>query len=135
MEYVKKIVIINSEKPKNSNLNEEIQWFSNCLGMFNKRDKEKSCFRIFVNLLKERNPLSSEQIAQRSHLTRATVIHHLSKLINSGIVVEKNKKYVLRDNNLENLIKKIEKDVLFTFKKLKEVSKGIDRELKNQLGR
>ncbi len=40
MEYLKEIRIVNLKPIKKQPLNEEIQWFSNCLGMFNKRDKE-----------------------------------------------------------------------------------------------
>ena len=129
MDCIRKITIISLERPEKQDLNQEIQWFSNCFGMFNKRDKEKSCFRIFINLLKERDSLSSEQIARRSNLSRATVIHHLSKLINSGLVLEEGKKYFLRVNNLEELTREIEKDVSSTFKKLLEISREIDRDL------
>ena len=108
MNYVKRITIISSERPKQKNLNQEIQWFSNCLGMFNKRDKEKSCFRIFIQLLKEKKSLSSEQISQQSNLSRATVIHHISKLVGAGLVIKKDRKYILRVSNLEDLAKKIE---------------------------
>ncbi len=129
MNYVKRIIIINSEKPKDLNLNQEIQWFSNCLGMFNKRDKEKSLFRIFINLLKERQPLSSEQIAQLSNLSRATVIHHISRLRESGLVIEKDKRYALRINNLRDLTQSIEEDIISTFKNLKKISREIDKGL------
>lgn len=129
MNYVKRITIISSEKPTQQSLNQEIQWFSNCLGMFSKRDKEKSRFRIFINLLKEKQPLSSEQIAQRSNLSRATVIHHIFELKNSGLIFEKNKRYSLRVDNLEDLTKDIEKDIISTFKKLREISRVIDKSL------
>jgi predicted transcriptional regulator len=129
MNYVKKITIIKHKKPKQLNLNEEIQWFSSCLGMFNKRDKEKSQFRIFVNLLKEKKPLSSDQIANCSNLSRSTAIHHISKLKSSGLIIEKDKRYFLRVYNLEGLIKHIEKDVLSTFKIIREISREIDKKL------
>lgn len=130
MTHFKRITIISSEKPKNQDLNQEIQWFSNCLGMFNERDKEKSCFRIFINLLKESKPLSSDQIANMSNLSRATVIHHISRLMDSGLVIVKGNRYSLRVNRLEKLTREIEKDILSTFKRLKEISKEIDEELK-----
>jgi len=126
----KEITIINSEISFDENLNEKLQSFSNCLGMFNKRDKEKSCFRIFVHLLKEKDSLSSEQLAKRSNLSRATIIHHLSKLIDSDLVIKKDKGYALRFNNLENLTNRIEENIFLTFKNLKKVSKEIDEKLK-----
>jgi len=129
MEYLKEIRIINLKPIKKQPLNEEIQWFSNCLGMFNKRDKEKSCFRIFIHLLKEGGSLSSEQLAQKSNLSRATVIHHISRLMDSGLVTKKPSGYFLRFDSLEDLTKEIEKEVTSTFKRLREISRRIDEEL------
>lgn len=126
MEYLREIRILNLKPSREHALNDELQWFSNCLGMFNKRDKEKSCFRIFIHLLKEKGSLSSEQLAKRSNLSRATVIHHTAKLMDSGLVIRKENSYILRFNNLEDITKEIEKDVSSTFKRLREISKKID---------
>ncbi len=130
MDYFKRITIINTQNSTGEKLNEKIQWFSNCIGMFNERDKEKSCFRIFVNLLKEEEPVSSDEIAQMSNLSRGTVIHHISRLRDSGLVIKKNGGYSLKTRNLEELTNEIEKDVINTMKKIKEISKEIDDELK-----
>lgn len=132
MDYFREITIINLNKLENNELNQDIQWISNCLGMFNKRDKEKSCFRIFINLLKEQNPISSDEIAERSNLSRGTVIHHISKLRDSGIVIKKDKGYTLKTRNFEELIEEIEKDVFNTMRKIKEVSKRIDERLEKE---
>ncbi len=129
MEYLKEIRILNLKPLRAQPLNEEIQWFSNCLGMFNKRDKEKSCFRIFIHLLEEKGSLSSEQLAQRSNLSRATVIHHVSRLMDSGLVTKRREGYFLRFESLEDLTKEIEKDVSSTFKRLREISRRIDEEM------
>ncbi|MFH1521755.1 MAG: winged helix-turn-helix transcriptional regulator, partial [archaeon] len=83
------------------------------------------------HLLEEKGYLSSEQLAKRSNLSRATVIHHVSRLIDSGLVMKKEQGYFLRFNSLESLTKEIEKDVHSTFKKLREMSKRIDEELSN----
>ena len=129
MKNLREIRILHLKTSSNQPLNDDIQLFSNCLGMFNKRDKEKSCFRIFIHLLKEKESLSSEQLAQKSNLSRATVIHHISKLIDSGFVTKKEKYYTLKFGSLEDLTKEIEKDVSATFQKLKQISRRIDQEL------
>ena len=129
MRYLKEIRLLNLDLPSDSLLNDDLQFFSNCLGMFNKRDKEKSCFRIFVHLLEENESLSSDQLAEHSNLSRATVIHHLSKLIDSGLVTRKNNAYLLRFDKLEDLVEEIEKDVALTFQKLKSMSRKIDEEM------
>ncbi|MCK5450062.1 winged helix-turn-helix transcriptional regulator [Candidatus Pacearchaeota archaeon] len=129
MEYLKEIRILNVDFSRKRVLNEELQMFSHCLGMFNKRDKEKSCFRIFVHLLEEKGYLSSEQLAKRSNLSRATVIHHIGRLIDSGLVMKKEQGYFLRFDSLEDLTREIEKDVCSTFKRLRKISKRIDEGL------
>ncbi|MFH1316643.1 MAG: winged helix-turn-helix domain-containing protein [Candidatus Woesearchaeota archaeon] len=94
-----KITIINIRKPQIHNINDKLKWFGNSLGLFNLRDKDKSCYRIFIELLKssrKATPLSSDQLAERLNLSRGTVIHHLSKLMESGIVVHEGNKYLLR---------------------------------------
>ena len=47
-----KITIIRIRKPAQSNINKELQWLGSSLGLFGLRDKDKSCFRIFIELIK-----------------------------------------------------------------------------------
>ena len=101
-----KITIIKLRKPSAKEVNKDLQWFSTSLGLFGERDKEKSCFRVFVELIKgarKNYPMTSDELALKSHLTRATVIHHLHKLMESGIVINHGNRYFLRSDNLENL--------------------------------
>ncbi len=132
MDNFKEITIIDLVDETECELNEKIKSFSNSLGMFNKRDKEKSCFRIFVNLLKAKNPISSDEIAERSRLSRATVIHHITKLRDSGIVIKKQTGYTLKTRSLEELTNEIEKDIFQTLERLKKISRQIDRELEDE---
>ncbi|MBN2421960.1 winged helix-turn-helix transcriptional regulator [Candidatus Woesearchaeota archaeon] len=127
-----KITIITSRKPKKNELNEEINWFCDSLGLFGNRDKDKSCYRLFVTLLKalkSGQDLSSDEIAEKVQLSRGTVIHHLHKLIGSGIVVSHAQKYSLRYENLSDLITEIERDLLKTMDKLKKSAEEIDKRL------
>ncbi len=130
--YRHKITIISSRKPQRRNLNEELQWFGSSLGLFNMRDKDKSCYRIFVELLKAakaRVPLSSDEIAVRSGLTRGTVIHHLNKLIEAGIAVHHRNRYMLRVDNLRELVKELERDVQRACQELEQVAEDIDKSI------
>ena len=127
-----KITIIKFRKPLKKNINEELQWFGSSLGLFNLRDRDSSCFRIFIELIKssrKKKPLSSDELAYKTGLSRGTVIHHLNKLIGSGIVVNEKSKYILRVENLKVLVEEIEKDIKRTCNDLKEIAKNIDEEL------
>tara|TARA_B100002003_G_C13911881_1_gene443745 strand:- start:31 stop:435 length:405 start_codon:yes stop_codon:yes gene_type:complete len=127
-----KITIIKIRRPARNEINEELQWIGASLGLFNLRDKDRSCFRIFVELLKSSKigkGLSSDEIAFKSGLSRGTVIHHINKLIESGLVIVEERKYVLREAKLEPLIDEIEKDVIRSLDGLRAIAKDIDKKL------
>ena len=123
------ITIKKLKKPKSSDLNQDIQIISQSFGLFSKRDKEKSCFRVFVEILKNKQGLSAEDITLNTHLTRATVIHHLNFLVKAGLIIKKGHKYYLRGDSLEGLIVEINKDINKNFEELNQIAKRIDNEL------
>ena len=130
--YHQRITIVRTRKPAEKNVNQELQWFGNSLGLFNLRDKDKSCFRIFIELLKAakaKRPLSSDELAFRLNLTRGTVIHHINKLMDSGIVVYDGKRYMLRVDNLKDLVDEVEKDIERTCSDLKSIADEIDKRI------
>lgn len=127
-----KITIISSRKPNVSDINEELQWFGGSLGLFGIRDRDKSCFRVFIVLLKnlkEEGSISSDEIAMITGLTRGTVVHHLNKLMESGIVTAERDGYQLKVDKLEDLVDIIKGNVDRAFSNLKEVGKNLDRKL------
>ncbi|MBL7055475.1 ArsR family transcriptional regulator [Candidatus Woesearchaeota archaeon] len=132
MRYSQKITIINIRRPAKKNINQELQWLGSSLGLFNLRDKDKSCFRIFIELIKSAKlhiPLSSDELAYRLNLSRGTVVHHLHKLLDAGVVMPAEKGYILRVSTLQELIDEVEKDVARTISGLREMAQDIDKEL------
>ncbi len=131
-EQIMRITIIKLRKPAEKDVNNDLQWFSESLGLFGDRDKEKSCFRVFLELIKasrRRKTISSDELALRSNLSRGTVVHHLHKLQESGFILTQNNKYILRVANLESLVAEIKKDLLRTFEDLQEIACELDEEL------
>jgi predicted transcriptional regulator len=127
-----RITIINIRRPVEKTINQELQWLGTSLGLFNLRDKDKSMFRVFIELVKAaklKKTLTSDQIAADLNLTRGTVIHHINKLIEAGIVVHEGNTYALRLDNLSDLIEELEKDIQRTLNDLKTVAKNIDSRL------
>ncbi|MGM5482376.1 MAG: helix-turn-helix domain-containing protein [Nanobdellota archaeon] len=128
------ISIIRMRKPASNDINEELQWLGASLGLFNLRDKDKSCFRIFIEMIKNTSrksePLSSDEIAYRLNLTRGTVIHHINKLISAGIVEKEGSRgYILRTDNISELIDEIEQDMKRTYDNIRKIAKQIDIKL------
>lgn len=124
-----KITLIKLRKPAHHTVNEDLQWFGNSLGLFNLRDKEKNCFRIFIELLKSarRNDLiSSDDLAYKLGISRGTVIHHINKLMEAGIVVCDRNRYYLRVDRLQQLVQELRKDLMRSLEDLEDIAKEID---------
>ncbi|MBU0615707.1 MAG: ArsR family transcriptional regulator [Nanoarchaeota archaeon] len=127
-----KITIIRARKPVDPNVNDLLQWFGSSLGLFGIRDRDKSCFRVFLELLKAvkmGRAMSSDELALRTGLTRATVVHHLNNLMVSGLVVHEGNRYILRASKLHDVVDEIQKDMSRTLEDLKSAASKIDERL------
>lgn len=128
-----RITIIRISRPNRQNVNDELKWLGHSLGLFSERDKDSSLYRLFVELIKScknSRQMTSDELARRLDLTRGTVVHHLNKLLESGIVIEDRNRYALRVGNLEVLIDELRKDVRRAMDDLKDIARQIDEELK-----
>ena len=127
-----RITIIRTRKPEKDSINEELQFLGNSLGLFSERDKDKSCFRIFIILvkaLKVGQALTSDEIADRTNLTRGTVIHHLNRLMETGIVTSQRNYYMLAVENTEELVELVKQNLSKTCDNLKHIARNIDKKL------
>jgi predicted transcriptional regulator len=128
-----RITLISTRKPRVKNVNESLKWLGASLGLFNLRDKDQSCFRIFIEILKDAKTnsqgVSSDDLAYRLNLTRGTVVHHLNRLMKAGLVVNNHNKYTMRVDSLNSLIEEIELDFKRTVGEMKKVARDIDHYL------
>lgn len=125
------IVRVRKAAPE-PDVNRELQWLGTSLGLFNLRDKDSSCFRVFITLIQKAHrhePISSDEIAERLSLTRGTVVHHLDKLMDTGLVIREKEGYILREANLSKVVKDIQRDLQDIFIELERVAKEIDQRL------
>lgn len=127
-----RITVISIRKPASISLNEELQYFGQSLGLFGERDRDRSAFRIFIELLKAAKrgqALSSDELAELSGLSRGTVVHHLNRLMEQGLIVTARKRYHLRESNLEVLIDDLRKDFDASVAELMKAAEEIDKGL------
>lgn len=128
--FVRRITIVNVRRPREVSVNDELQWLGTSLGLFGERDRDKSCFRIFIELIKAikaTNGLSSDELADRLSLTRATVIHHLNALMERGIVRHEGNRYVMRGDRLTLLVDDLQRDMQRTMEEMKQAAEELDR--------
>ncbi len=128
-----KITIIKFNKePEMTNIDQELQWLGTSLGLFSLRDKDRSCYRVFITLLKALktgNALTSDEIAFQLNLSRGTVIHHINNLLSAGIIVEKNNRYQMRAKTMKKIMDEMKKDMDKTYDDLISVAEKIDEKL------
>jgi len=125
---IKKIILFKIKKPE-KNINKELQFLANSLGLFSLRDKEKSLFRVFVELVKstkEGKIISSDELAYQLHLTRGTVVHHLNKLIMANIAKRESKGYKLKKDTLKEVVQNIKRETCEILDELEATAKYLD---------
>jgi len=81
------------------------------------------------HLSKKRKGLTSDEIAERSNLSRGTVIHHLTTLAEQGLIQVEDKKYKLRVQDLETLVQDIHKEINLVLKELEDAAEELDEVL------
>ena len=124
------ITIVRIRRPAVQGVNVELQWLGESLGLFGSRDRDKSCFRIFIELLKaskHERALSSDELADHLELARGTVVHHVNNLMENGIVVQERKKYRLREEDLVLIMKKLKDDMEKTFQDIEKTASEVDK--------
>lgn len=129
---MEELTIKNLRPPHEKNLEKDLEWFCNSFGIMRERDKEKSGFRIFKILLesaKQNKGLQINEIKDEVELSRTTVVHHLKYLEESGIVIERERRYELRRRSLHKIVDEIEKDILRSINEIKEMAKELDDNL------
>lgn len=131
--FVRRITIVNVRRPKEVSVNDELQWFGHTLGLFGERDRDKSCFRIFIELIKAikaTGGLSSDELADKLGLTRATVIHHLNTLMERGIVKHEGNRYIMRGDKLSLLVDDLQRDMERAVSEMRQAAKELDKLLR-----
>lgn len=129
---ITKITIIKEKNNPKNNINDLLLLFGQALGLFSTRDRDKSCYRIFIILikaLKANMELSSDEIAKQTGLSRGTIIHHINRLMEAGIVTNYKNKYYINYNTLEELVEDMRTSVNKMIDELEKTAKQIDKVL------
>ncbi|MEM3134726.1 MAG: ArsR family transcriptional regulator, partial [Candidatus Bathyarchaeia archaeon] len=73
--------------------------------------------------------LTSDELAAKLSLTRGTMVHHLNKMIRSGLVIYHEGTYKLRGRSLKSTIEEAHRDINRIFENLYKVAESIDKSL------
>ncbi len=129
---ITKVTIIREHIRPQENINDLLLLLGQSLGLFSLRDKDKSCYRIFIILvkaLKASVELTSDDLAIQTGLSRGTVIHHLNRLMDAGIVTNYKNKYFIDYSDLTSLVADMRATVNTVFNDIESMASRIDAAL------
>jgi DNA-binding transcriptional ArsR family regulator len=127
-----RFLIIDVRRPPTKKLNEDINWVARSFGFLETRDSAQTAAKIFktlLNLSREGNGLTSDEIAEKVGVTRGAIIHHLNKMMSSGLIILQSGQYKLRGRSLRRTVKEVRQDLIRVLEKIEEIAGCIDDEL------
>lgn len=130
MKYMLKIRKL--DKPKKENVNNDINWLCDSLGLSSGRDTLATRNRILYNIIKKKSnkeSISSEVISSDLGISQGLVNHHVRKLIDGGIIRRRKGKILIRGGSLKQAIKEMKRDAVFALEDIEDIAEEIDEEL------
>lgn len=102
---LKKYVTEKLREPPGQDVERDVEWVANSLGFVTPRDQDKTAFKILNAVIRaagDGGGMTSEELSELVEPTVGSVIYHLKRLMNSGLIVKFGSVYELRGTNLRN---------------------------------
>jgi len=131
-EHLARYVLMDVRMPTKKDLDEDVEWITRCFGFLETRDVNRTAARIFEALIyaaSEDEGHTSDVLAERVGVTRGAVVHHLNKMMRSGLVIFHGGQYKLREKSLRGTLNEVERDLRRVLEKIEVVASSIDESL------
>lgn len=98
--------------------------------LMSERDTDATLPQVLkVMMLHSRGqPVGGSELSELSGINRITIIHHLKRLENAGLVQRQESKYVLRVRSAEDMILEFRKDMERSFAEMDELAREFDEQ-------
>ncbi|MGC8651925.1 MAG: hypothetical protein ACP5UH_01590 [Candidatus Micrarchaeia archaeon] len=123
---MEKIVIKSVERPRDETPNSIIRWFCNVFDLDSEIEQE--IFKRFIKAAGQNRGISSSEL-RFNNVARSTVIYHLNRFIDAGLVVRKGRKYVFRGPSMLALIEEMDYDIQREMQRMLDFAKELDRQV------
>ncbi len=127
---MEKIVIRAVQMPNQKRPDEMIRWFCAVFGFSSEQGEstiEEQILEKFADAAYRGNGLSSSELTFKQKIARSTVIYHLNRFIDAGIIVKKGRKYYLRATDMSTVMEEIEYDLDREMRKMINAAREFDR--------
>lgn len=120
-------------KKRHDSVEDTINLLCESLGVIGPRDVDNTSIKIFKELLKAlrgEKVMTSDELAEKVGLTRGAIVHHLNRMVKTGVVIRSSRGYEIRSYDLESLIDEVRTDVNRFLEDIRNVAKELDKALK-----
>jgi predicted transcriptional regulator len=126
----REIVIRSVEKPdfKRGRPDALIRWFCEAFGLSTEKgdELEEEILKDFIYAAFRDSGLSSSEIKLDRPTPRSTVVYHLNRFVDMGIVVKRGRKYYLRATDMSRVVEELEYDMNREMMKMLDMAKELD---------
>jgi len=116
-------------KPKKGNSIKDINWLCESLCLISGRDTDLNSTKIITEILKtisKHKKVYSEDLAKDLNLKLGLINYHIRNLIDSGILIRKNKQIFIKGGSLKESIKEIRTNYLLVLDDIEIIAEEID---------
>ncbi|MGD0729336.1 MAG: winged helix-turn-helix domain-containing protein [Candidatus Micrarchaeaceae archaeon] len=127
---MERIVIKFVERPNLNDQEKMIKWFCEVFGLSSEENPdsiEEQILRSFIDAAYKNEGLGSSELNLDTELARSTVIYHLNRFIDAGLLVKKGRKYYFRASEMSKAIEEIEYDINREMQRMLDTAKEFDK--------
>jgi len=133
MSRAEKIVLKTVNKPSKEDARTLTDWF---LDAFDLSGSDAVLEQMFSELVE--NSLAgvgttSKDLNESLKLPRSTVIYHLNRFIDSGLVVRKGVRYYLRASDFESTIQELQAEMFMEFNRMMQFASKLDELMEDEI--
>ncbi len=131
-----KITIHSTARPVRNNPDDIIRWICVELGFSNGLDEDNVVEKMLAELAEaahDNRGLTSSELHKGKGPSRSTIIYHLNRFIDCGLVVKQGRQYYLRAMELSKALEEVEYDIDIEMKKMINMANEYDRALSTRL--
>ncbi len=123
------ITLRDLEKPLKAGVEADLDWFCKSLGFVSSRDADETASRIFRSIVLSacvEKELTSQNIAEQINISRGAVLAHIKNYMDSGLIIQKKTRYILRRKSLNGTLEELELDAGRLFQNIKKFAQELD---------
>jgi predicted transcriptional regulator len=128
---MERIVIKFVERPDFNDTKKMLKWFCDVFGLSSDNNEfnsiEEQILKKFTEAAYNNEGLASSELKLDTKLARSTVIYHLNRFIDAGLLVKRGRKYYLRASEMHKAIEEIEYDINREMQRMLDAAKEFDR--------